>query len=139
MKIYIPKIIADTPTKLPSLEKIILYYILDYAFRMQDENLQNLDLEMDMNTLLKTLDNTNIEFLDIKSQSKAAINNLSKIKLSLVDNAFHIKLAPIDNLYILGNIIYITLNPVVVDYFDQILDGNYVIFDLSCNNSPLYR
>lgn len=139
MKIYIPKIIADTPTKLPYLEKVIFYYILDQAFKIQDETLHNLDLELDMNSILQTLSSTSIEFVDIKSQSKTAINNLTKIKLSLIDSSFHIKLAPIDSLYTLGNLIYITLNPIIVDYFDQILDGNYVTFDLSCDNSSLYK
>lgn len=134
MKLYIPKIIADTPTKLPTLEKTIFYYILNEAFKMQIDNSDNTDFQIDINNLLQTLNNTNIEFVDIKSQSKNAINNLTKIKLSLVDNAFHIKLAPVDNLYILGNSLFITLNPIIIEYLEQIFNGNYETIDLASNN-----
>lgn len=130
MKLYIPKIIADTPTKLPHLEKIIFYYILDYAFKNQIENSANLDFEIDTNNLIQVLNNTSIKFVDLKSQTNAAIDNLTNIKLSLVDNNFHIKLSPIDGIYQLGSLLYVTLNPIVIDYLDQILDGNYVTIDL---------
>lgn len=130
MKFYIPNIIANSPTKLPFLEKVILYYIIDEAFKSQLDKNQSSDLEIDINQLLNNLNNTTIDFEDIKSQTKSAINNLGKIKLSLVDNGFHIKLAPIESVYILSNTLYITLNPIIIDYLDQIFSGEYTTYDL---------
>lgn len=130
MKFYIPNIIANSPTKLPFLEKVILYYTIDEAFKSQLDKNQSSDLEIDINQLLNNLHNLNLDFEDIKSQTKSAINNLTKIKLSLVDNGFHIKLAPIESVYILSNILYITLNPIIIDYLDQIFSGEYMPYDL---------
>lgn len=130
MKFYIPNIIANSPTKLPFLEKVILYYTIDEAFKSQLDKNQSSDLEIDINQLLNNLSNLNLEFEDIKSQTKSAINNLTKIKLSLVDNGFHIKLAPIDSVYTLSSTLYITLNPIIIDYLDQIFSGEYTTYDL---------
>ena len=130
MKFYIPNIIANSPTKLPFLEKVILYYIIDEAFKSQLDKNQSSDLEIDINQLVNNLHNLDLDFEDIKSQTKSAINNLTKIKLSLVDKGFHIKLAPIESVYILSNILYITLNPIIIDYLDQIFSGEYMPYDL---------
>lgn len=134
MEIYLPKIIANSPTKLPILEKTILYYIIDKAFKCKDENTKDLNIEININELIEIIKNSTIECMDIVSQTKQAINNLKNIKLSLVDNGFHIKLKPIKNIGIFASNIYVDLNPIIVEYLDQVQFGNYVKFDLITNS-----
>lgn len=134
MKIYLPKIIANSPTKLPILEKTILYYIIDKAFKSKNENTKNLSLEININEIIEIIKNTSIECIDVVFQTKQAINNLKNIKLSLVDNGFHIKLKPIENISLYASTVYVDLNPIVIEYLDQILFGNYIKFDLLKNS-----
>ncbi|MCH1959795.1 MULTISPECIES: hypothetical protein [Romboutsia] len=134
MEIYLPKIIANSPTKLPILEKTILYYIIDKAFKSKNENTKNLSLEININEIIEIIKNTSIECIDVVFQTKQAINNLKNIKLSLVDNGFHIKLKPIENISLYASTVYVDLNPIVIEYLDQILFGNYIKFDLLKNS-----
>ncbi len=134
MEIYLPKIIANSPTNLPILEKTILYYIIDKSFKCKNENTKDLNIEFNINEIIKIIKNSTIECIDIISQTKQAINNLKNIKLSLVDNGFHIKLEPIKNIGIFASNIYVDLNPIIVEYLDQVQFGNYVKFDLITNS-----
>lgn len=131
MKIYLPKIIYNSPTKLPKLEKKFFYYILHKMFNL---NSKNNNLEINIDEFLSIVDNSTLQLLDIKSQTINAINNLNKINISLVDNGFHIKLSPFENVYLSHPIIYITINPIILEYLDQISVGNYVVFDLNTNS-----
>ncbi len=130
MQIYLPKIIYTSPTKLPTLEKLILYYTIHKAFEYKATD--SVDLDIDLNELTQILSNLDIEFTDLKSQMKSAINNLPKINMSLVDNGFHIKLSPVESIYLdtFSSTLYLTINPIIVEYLDQILNGNFVVFDL---------
>lgn len=134
MEIYLPKIIANSPTKLPILEKTILYYIIYKSFKYKNENTKDLNIEIDINEIIEIIKNTSIEYIDVVFQTKQAINNLKNLKLSLVDNGFHIKLKPIENIGIFASNIYVDLNPIIVEYLDQVQFGNYVKFDLITNS-----
>lgn len=136
MQIYLPKIIYTSPTKLPTLEKLLLYYIIHKSFKCSDETNNNLDLEIDLKDLTQILNNSTLEFTDLKSQLNYAINNLTKINMSLVDNGFHIKIAPIENMYFdkFSSKLYVTPTPIIIEYLDQILCGNFVVFDLNTNS-----
>lgn len=132
MQIYLPKIIYSSPTKLPTLEKTILYYIIHKSFENTATTNENLNIEIDLNNLYTILDNSQIEFTDIKFEIQSAINNLTKINMSLVDNGFHIKVAPISNLYLdkFSSILYVVVNPIILEYLEQVFTGNYVTIDL---------
>lgn len=134
MEIYLPKIIANSPTKLPILEKTILYYIIYKSFKYKNENTKDLNIEIDINEIIEIIKNTSIEYIDVVFQTKQAINNLKNLKLSLVDNGFHIKLKPIENIGIFASNIYVDLNPIIVEYLDQVQFGNYVKFNLITNS-----
>lgn len=130
MKVYLPKIIYNSPTKLPKLEKKIFYYIVYKIFILNSKNNENLNLEINIDEFRKIVDNSTLQLLDLKSQTINAINNLNKINMSLVDNGFHIKLSPFESVYLSHSIIYITINPIIIEYLDQISTGNYIVFDL---------
>ncbi len=132
MQIYLPKIIYSSPTKLPTLEKTILYYIIHKSFENTATTNEELNIEIDLNNLYTILDNSQIEFTDIKFEIQSAINNLTKINMSLVDNGFHIKVAPISNLYLdkFSSILYVVVNPIILEYLEQVFTGNYVTIDL---------
>lgn len=133
MQIYLPKIIHSSPTKLPILEKTILYYIIHKSFENTAITNEELNVEIDLKTLYTILTNLRIEFTDIKSQIESAINNLTKINMSLVDNGFHIKVTPISNLYLdkFSYKLYVNVNPIIIEYLDQVFTGNYVTIDLN--------
>lgn len=130
MKVYLPKIIYNSPTKLPKLEKNFFYYIVYKIFILNSKNNENLNLEINIDEFIKIVDNSTLQLLDLKSQTINAINNLNKINISLVDNGFHIKLSPFESVYLSHSIIYITINPIIIEYLDQISTGNYIVFDL---------
>lgn len=130
MKVYLPKIIYNSPTKLPKLEKIFFYYIVYKIFILNSKNNENLNLQINIDEFRKIVDNFTLQLLDLKSQTINAINNLNKINMSLVDNGFHIKLSPFESVYLSHSIIYITINPIIIEYLDQISTGNYIVFDL---------
>ena len=132
MQIYLPKIIYSSPTKLPILEKTILYYIIHKSFENTTTTNEDLNVEIDLNTLYSILSNSPIEFTDLKSQMKSSINNLTKINMSLVDNGFHIKIAPIRSTYLdkFSSTLYVVVNPIIIEYLDQVFTGNYVTIDL---------
>ncbi|WP_270940308.1 RepB family plasmid replication initiator protein [Romboutsia lituseburensis] len=130
MKVYLPKIIYNSPTKLPKLEKKFFYYIVHKMFNSNSKNNENLNLEINIDEFIKIVDNSTLQLLDLKSQTINAINNLNKINISLVDNGFHIKLSPFESVYLSHSIIYITINPIIIEYLDQISTGNYIVFDL---------
>lgn len=133
MQIYLPKIIYTSPTKLPILEKIILYYIIHKSFEDSALSNDNSNVEINLNTLYSILSNSPIEFTDLKSQMKSSINNLTKINMSLVDNGFHIKISPIESTYLdkFTSTLYVVINPIIIEYLDQVFTGNYVTIDLS--------
>ena len=132
MQIYLPKIIYSSPTKLPILEKTILYYIIHKSFENTTTTNEDLNVEIDLNTLYTILNNSQIEFTDIKFEIQSSINNLTKINMSLVDNGFHIKISPITSTYLdkFSSILYVTVNPIIIEYLDQVFTGNYVTIDL---------
>lgn len=130
MKVYLPKIIYNSPTQLPKLEKKFFYYIVYKIFILNNKNNENLNLEINIDEFIKIVDNSTLQLLDLKSQTINAINNLNKINISLVDNGFHIKLSPFESVYLSHSIIYITINPIIIEYLDQISTGNYIVFDL---------
>ncbi|CEH34642.1 hypothetical protein [Romboutsia lituseburensis] len=134
MKIYLPKIIYNSPTKLPDLEKNFFYYVIHKMFKLNSENNKDFNLEINIDEFITIIDNSTLQLFDIKSQTINAINNLNKINISLVDNGFHIKLSPFENVYLSHPIIYITINPIILEYLDQISVGNYVVFDLNTNS-----
>lgn len=134
MKVYLPKIIYNSPTKLPKLEKIFFYYVIHKIFKLNSKNNKNFNLEINIDEFITIIDNSTLQLSDIKSQTINAINNLNKINISLVDNGFHIKLSPFENVYLSQPTIYITINPIIIEYLDQISVGNYVIFDLNTNS-----
>ena len=103
----------------------------DYLFK-KDYYIQRRDI--DINEIIEIIKNTSIEYIDAVFQTKQAINNLKNLKLSLVDNGFHIKLKPIENIGIFASNIYVDLNPIIVEYLDQVQFGNYVKFDLITNS-----
>lgn len=133
MQIYLPKIIYSSPTKLPILEKLTLYYIIHKAFENSATNNEDMNIEIDLKELYTLLNNSSVEFTDIKSQMKSAIDNLTKINMSLVDNGFHIKLAPITSIYLdkFSSKLYTVINPIIIEYLDQVFTGNYINFDLN--------
>ncbi|SCH46423.1 Uncharacterised protein [uncultured Clostridium sp.] len=133
MQIYLPKIIYSSPTKLPTLEKLILYYIIHKAFENNITNNEDSNIEIDLKELYTILNNSSIEFTDVKSQIKSAIDNLTKINMSLVDNGFHIKLAPITGIYLdkFSSKLYTVINPIIIEYLDQVFTGNYINFELN--------
>lgn len=135
MQVYLPKIIYKSPTQLPIIEKLAFYYILNKAFEYTYVSSDITDLEIDLNELTNIFHNSTIEFTDLKSQMKSSINNLPKINMSLVDNGFHIKLAPVESIYLdsFSSTLYVSLNSIVIEYLEQILNGNFVVFDLSTN------
>lgn len=132
MQIYLPKIIYSSPTNLPIPEKLILYYIVHKAFESTAITSDNLDLQIDLKELYAIFNNSSVDFTDIKSQMNSAINNLTKINMSLVDNGFHIKLAPISSVYLdkFSSKLYVVVNPIIIKYLDQVFTGNYVTLDL---------
>lgn len=134
MKIYLPKILANSPTYLPPLEKAILYYIIDKAFRTDRSDNKDLVLEININELIQIIDNSSLDLIDTKYLMEESINKLTKIKISLVDNGFHIKVCPINSIYLNKSRLYVTPDPIIIDYLDQILSGNYVIYNLLTNN-----
>ena len=103
----------------------------DYLFK-KDYYIQRRDI--DINEIIEIIKNTSIEYIDAVFQTKQAINNLKNLKLSLVDNGFHIKLKPIENIGIFASNIYVDLNPIIVEYLDKVQFGNYVKFDLIANS-----
>ncbi|MCR8744584.1 hypothetical protein [Romboutsia lituseburensis] len=134
MKVYLPKIIYDSPTKLPPLEKNIFYYIVYRVFKSNIENNKNLNLEINIDEIISIIDNSTLQLLDIKAQTINALNNLNRINISLVDNGFHIKLSPFESVYLSYPTVYVTINPIIVEYLDQISIGNYVVFNLLTNS-----
>ena len=48
MQIYLPKIIYSSPTKLPILEKLTLYYIIHKAFENSATNNEDMNIEIDL-------------------------------------------------------------------------------------------
>lgn len=134
MKVYLPKIIHNSPTKLPNLEKKIFYYVIHKMFKLNSKNNKNFNLEINIDEFITIIDNSTLQLFDIKSQTINAINNLNKINISLVDNRFHIKLSPFESVYLSHPTIYITINPIIIEYLDQISVGNYVVFDLNTNS-----
>lgn len=134
MKIYLPKIIYNSPTKLPNLEKNFFYYVIHKMFKLNSKNNKNFNLEINIDEFITIIDNSTLQLFDIKSQTINAINNLNRINISLVDNGFHIKLSPFENVYLSQPTIYITINPIIIEYLDQISVGNYVVFDLNTNS-----
>ena len=132
MQIYLPKIIYSSPTKLPILEKTILYYIIHKSFENTATTNEELNVEIDLNNLYTILNNSQIEFTDIKLEIQSAISNLTKINMSLVDNGFHIKISPIRSTYLdkFSSILYVVVNPIIIEYLDQVFTGNYVTIDL---------
>lgn len=135
MQVYLPKIIYKSPTRLPILEQLTFYYIINKAFEYSYISNDITDLEINLKELTNIFNNSSIEFTDLKSQLKSSINNLPKINMSLVDNGFHIKLSPIDSIYLdsFSDILYVSINSIVIEYLDQILNGNFVVFDLCTN------
>lgn len=134
MKIYLPKILANSPTYLPPLEKAILYYIVHKAFNSLGSNNRDLVLEININDIIEILENSSLDLIDTKSLVNECVNKLPKIKLSLVDNNFHIKVCPISSIYLNKSILYVSIDSIIVDYLDQILDGNYIIYNMLTNS-----
>lgn len=134
MKIYLPKILANSPTYLPPLEKAILYYIIDKSFKAKDADSKDLILEININELIEIIDSSNLDLIDTKYLVIECINKLPKIKISLVDNGFHIKVSPINSIYLNKSTLYVNPDSIIVDYLDQILYGNYVVYDLLTNS-----
>lgn len=134
MKIYLPKILANSPTYLPPLEKTILYYIIHCGFKAKSDNNEELILEINIKELIDIINESNLDLIDTKVSIEQAINKLTKIKLSLVDNGFHIKISPVQSVYLNKSLLYVTLDPIIVDYLDQILCGNYVTYNLLTNS-----
>ncbi|MGL5312468.1 MAG: hypothetical protein ACRC92_04370 [Peptostreptococcaceae bacterium] len=133
MKIYLPKILATSPTYLPPLEKTIFYYIIHCSFKAKADYNEELMLEINIKELIEIINESNLNLIDTKILVEQAINKLTKIKISLVDNGFHLKISPIQSLYLNKSLLYITLDPIIVDYLDQILYGNYATYDLLTN------
>ncbi len=130
MKIYLPKIIATSPTNLPLLEKTLLYYIIDSAFKDFENVTTDNMLELNLKELLEVLNNTSLDLFDIVTQTKNSLHNLSKVKLSLVDNGLHIKVSPIKSIFISSGVVYVSLNSIIIEYLDQVFIGNYEVIDL---------
>lgn len=134
MKIYLPKILVNSPTYIPPLEKLILYYIIDCTFKSKTENEKEQILEINTQELINIINESNLDLIDTNILVNEAINKLSKLKISLVDNGFHIKISPIQSIYLNKSILYVALDSILVDYLDQILYGNYVIYNLLTNS-----
>ena len=116
MRIYLPKILSTSPTSLPTLDKSVFYYIVHKAFNALGNGSEDLFFEIDINELIEIIDSSNLELVNTKSLVKECINRLTKIKISLVDGGFDMK-----------------VYPVIIAYLDQVFDGNYVVYDMVNN------
>lgn len=133
MKIYLPKILSTSPTSLPTLDKSVFYYIVHKAFNALGDSSDDLFFEIDINELIEIIDSSNLELVNTKSLVEECINRLTKIKISLVDGGFHMKVCPVNSIYLYGSIVSVGLDPVIIGYLDQVFDGNYVVYDMVNN------